>query len=715
MAQDVEILAAELLQEARTFLDTHPISGIDLAAEALEYARQCTNRQLEQQALELLAELSLKAGMPAQAQQFLEQLHQLPLPDTQRANILHKLGRLLLDQQRFADAEKLLAQALPQLDISDSDTLVALWTTLGIALTKQGKIQEAAHAYRQGLKVATEETSPRRKAILYRCLGANAFSLRQYEEAFRWFQQSLQLRQQIGDRRGYAITLGNLANYYTFKGEYYRALQLLLQALDIYQELNDQVMLISAHTTLGLLFSQSRLFPQALQYFHTALQLAEKLRSLERIAKIHNNIGEVYRKQGNYRQARYHFGKALAAFTALQFTGPEKAAVLANVGLTFKAEGKLDVAERVLQLALRFFTPPTPELLTGIHIALAEIALQRGAIDRAAESIDAITPLIDDPGLWEYAAPYYRIASQIAAARHQFDKAYQQLRVAAEKEQAFQHQQQQQLFAELQFKHQLEQEQVQIATLRNQNLELLQLVEQLHTANDQLQQHSHHISNMLHLIAHDLKNPLSSIRFLLYRLQKALETGQENPQALLQQAEQLVETMQHLIAETLEQVRATPEAGLPNCTTLHLAQMIEPLVKQYMPMAKAKNVSLAVHIHDPQLTLCVIPFWVNRILDNLLSNALKYTRVGTTVTVRTFVADAQCAIAITDQGPGIAPEEQQRLFQRFTTLSAKPTGGESSSGVGLYLSQQLAALMHGRITVDSTVGVGSTFTLWLPL
>ncbi len=134
-----------------------------------------------------------------------------------------------------------------------------------------------------------------------------------------------------------------------------------------------------------------------------------------------------------------------------------------------------------------------------------------------------------------------------------------------------------------------------------------------------------------------------------------------------------------------------------------------------MPIKKAKNVSLAVHVHDPQLTLCVIPFWANRILDNLLSNALKYTRVGTTVTVRTFVADAQCAIAITDQGPGIAPEEQQRLFQRFTTLSAKPTGGESSSGVGLYLSQQLAALMHGRITVDSTVGVGSTFTLWLPL
>jgi signal transduction histidine kinase len=104
-----------------------------------------------------------------------------------------------------------------------------------------------------------------------------------------------------------------------------------------------------------------------------------------------------------------------------------------------------------------------------------------------------------------------------------------------------------------------------------------------------------------------------------------------------------------------------------------------------------------------------------QILDNFISNAVKYSPLKSTVRLRTATADGRVSVAIADQGPGLSAEDQKKLFRKFTRLTARPTGGESSNGLGLSIVKRLAEAMGGAVECQSALGAGATFIVHLPL
>ena len=104
-----------------------------------------------------------------------------------------------------------------------------------------------------------------------------------------------------------------------------------------------------------------------------------------------------------------------------------------------------------------------------------------------------------------------------------------------------------------------------------------------------------------------------------------------------------------------------------------------------------------------------------QILDNLVSNAVKYSPPNTTVQVHTLPEKDFILVAVRDEGPGISEEDHKKMFGKFTRLSARPTGGESSTGLGLSIVKKLAEAMSGTIHCHSVLGAGATFTLRLPV
>jgi signal transduction histidine kinase len=106
--------------------------------------------------------------------------------------------------------------------------------------------------------------------------------------------------------------------------------------------------------------------------------------------------------------------------------------------------------------------------------------------------------------------------------------------------------------------------------------------------------------------------------------------------------------------------------------------------------------------------------WVKIILDNLVSNAIKYSPEGVPVQVDLEIRESAVRVKVTDQGPGILPEERPLLFRQFSRLSSRPTGGESSSGLGLYIVKTMADKLGGSVGVDSDPGQGSCFWVELP-
>jgi signal transduction histidine kinase len=102
-------------------------------------------------------------------------------------------------------------------------------------------------------------------------------------------------------------------------------------------------------------------------------------------------------------------------------------------------------------------------------------------------------------------------------------------------------------------------------------------------------------------------------------------------------------------------------------------------------------------------------------VDNLVSNAVKYGPVGSAITVEVKARGDRNAIAVHDEGPGLSPEDVARLFGRFQRLSAKPTAGESSTGLGLSIAKRIVELHGGSIGTESGgPGQGATFTILLP-
>jgi signal transduction histidine kinase len=102
-------------------------------------------------------------------------------------------------------------------------------------------------------------------------------------------------------------------------------------------------------------------------------------------------------------------------------------------------------------------------------------------------------------------------------------------------------------------------------------------------------------------------------------------------------------------------------------------------------------------------------------IDNLVSNAVKYSPLGGTIELLVAQEPGSIVVEVRDQGAGLSPEDISRLFGRFQRLSAKPTAGETSTGLGLSIVKRIVDLHGGRITVDSSgPGKGATFKLALP-
>jgi signal transduction histidine kinase len=130
--------------------------------------------------------------------------------------------------------------------------------------------------------------------------------------------------------------------------------------------------------------------------------------------------------------------------------------------------------------------------------------------------------------------------------------------------------------------------------------------------------------------------------------------------------------------------------------------------------AKAKNITLHATVSITEGILHTDEEALTRILDNLLSNALKFSPPGKQIFISQQVTSAGVQIAIRDEGPGISEEDQQKMFKKFQRLTSIPTQGESSTGLGLAIVKALTEKIGGVILVQSTIGVGTTFTLGIP-
>ena len=222
-------------------------------------------------------------------------------------------------------------------------------------------------------------------------------------------------------------------------------------------------------------------------------------------------------------------------------------------------------------------------------------------------------------------------------------------------------------------------------------------------------------NDLMAAVAHDLKNPLSSIRMAARSLRLGLT---EDPRA--EMADIIVESCEELLG--LIEERLTRNAREAAIAKLHLSPIdlrvaLQAVVQQNRPSAHAKNIELTLDWPGETVVHVMADFHaLTQIFDNLVSNAVKFSPPGKPVTVLLGGSSAPglSRVKVRDHGPGCSTADREKLFLPYQRLSARPTAGESSTGLGLSIARDMTVKMGGRIDCEDTEGGGATFWVELP-
>lgn len=174
-------------------------------------------------------------------------------------------------------------------------------------------------------------------------------------------------------------------------------------------------------------------------------------------------------------------------------------------------------------------------------------------------------------------------------------------------------------------------------------------------------------------------------------------------------ADEMIDLIQVLL--DLKEVKT---AVAPELQPVDLSRVLSDCKVTWDLLARRKMIRIQIEGVTASMMIRSNRKWIVNIMNNLVSNAVKYSPEGTKVVVRMERTDSAARICVTDQGPGIFSEEQALLFRQFSRLSNRPTVGESSNGLGLYLVKTIIEKLNGAVGVDSEPGRGSCFWVEFP-
>ena len=238
----------------------------------------------------------------------------------------------------------------------------------------------------------------------------------------------------------------------------------------------------------------------------------------------------------------------------------------------------------------------------------------------------------------------------------------------------------------------------------------------LKTSRDKLAKLLSEKDELMAILAHDLKNPLTAISLGVQTLQSKADPDASFLVKVTGHIESTVNRMRESI-ESLLSEKAAERAEFPlTYQPINLQAAIKDAAAALRSAAAAKQMKLEVEVPHVSIIVQADAQALRHIMDNLISNALKFSPRGSTVMVTARQeADEMPACVVTDQGPGLTPKDIGGLFQKYSRLSARPTGGESSTGLGLAIVKMLSDRMGGTIKGENRPdGQGAMFTLCLP-
>lgn len=236
--------------------------------------------------------------------------------------------------------------------------------------------------------------------------------------------------------------------------------------------------------------------------------------------------------------------------------------------------------------------------------------------------------------------------------------------------------------------------------------------------NNQLKEANELKDEFLGIASHDLRNPLNNI----LNLGTIIEEEPELPAKEIEQIGRHIKNISLQMFKLIDNLLTSAAIGMGdfkiNYEDVDIVQIVKSILNQYYKTAEKKRVKINFESDLTRLLVNTDGNLIIQVIDNLFSNAVKFSPMDKNITVRVHDnsnKDNCFLIEIQDEGPGFSGDDRLRLFSRFGKLSARPTGNESSTGLGLFIVKKYIDALNGRISCISEKGKGALFVLEIPI
>lgn len=247
--------------------------------------------------------------------------------------------------------------------------------------------------------------------------------------------------------------------------------------------------------------------------------------------------------------------------------------------------------------------------------------------------------------------------------------------------------------------------------------------QKLHKANDTIQEQFQKVQKLnkaqeeiLGIVAHDLRNPITAISWTCDLIEDDFEEemGEEGKE-YVKMIQGSCDSMNFLINDLLEVAKLEADDYALEVQPENICLLIREAIERLTEKFDEKSINLSLELGVNEITVLAHRERIWQVVSNLITNAIKFTDSGGTISVSTDLKEDCVIIKFSDNGIGIPPEKIPILFDKFTKASRKGTEGESSTGLGMSITKRLVELHSGKIWVESEVGKGTDFFVELPI
>lgn len=495
------------------------------------------------------------------------------------------------------------------------------------ALSSQFEIHLTLKQYEEARKkafaaiaIGKQNGFQKQVAVNYSNIGITWRRQKNYDSAFYYYRQALEIRKQMKDSTGIINTNVNISGLLLYMKKFDEALDYVYPNLAYHKQRNDSSFLWNDYTTLALLYGQKKEFKKALSYLDTAKNIAIANNYKVNQAETYKSYGEVYYAKGDWQ---------LAYDNLLKGTEIEAE----NINAT--------TSEQLLELEKKYKTEQKEQ---QNKLLAAEIDNQK----------------LQKRNVWIAASALALIAAVSMIYWRQNRKKKIQL-------------------------------ETQNKLINEQNKKLTELNEDK--------------NQLISMVSHDLGQPLNNIRVWTEIL------GRQNNNEAIEHIKTSLQYGQQLIRNVLDVERATANQQALHFETTGINGFIQYIIKDFTPAAQSKNIQFHFEPYRTEIFLNTGRQHLQQVLENLISNALKFSQPGKSVYISAEKNAQQIMLCIKDEGPGMDENELKQLFNKYSIGTAKPTAGEASTGLGLSIVKRLMLELGGKIYAESEPGKGTAFTL----